>query len=122
MIDQSIEEIIDKFGYERRETYGFFENGEIKEIKYYSYIANKIFFNKLNKLQDLWNYKIIYVTYDKHYNLVITENEKMFNSFKEAIILINKEEKLLKVSMEVRAEKKEINLEKENKGNKTINT
>jgi len=122
MIDPSIEEIIDKFGYERRETYGFFENGEIKEIKYYSYIANKIFFNKLNKLQDLWNYKIIYVTYDKHYNLVITENEKMFNRFKEAIILINKEEKLLRVSMEVRTEKKEINLEKESKGNKMIST
>lgn len=120
MIDPSIEEIIDKFGYERRETYGFFENGEIKEIKYYSYIANKIFFNKLNKLQDLGNYKIIYVTYDKHYNLVITENEKMFNRFKEAIILINKEEKLLRVSMEVRTEKKEINLEKESKGNKMI--
>lgn len=122
MIDPSIEEIINEFGFERRETYGFFENGEFKKIKFYSFLTNKTFFSNLNKVKELGNYKILYITYDKKYNLVITENEKMFNRFKEAIILINKEEKLLKVSMEVRAEKKEINLEKESKGNKIIST
>lgn len=122
MIDPSIEEIIDKFGFERRKSYGFFENGEFKETKFYTTIINKYFFNKLNKVKDLKNYKILYVIHDKYSNLVITENKEKFNHLEEAIILINKKEKLLKVIMKVRGEAKEINLEKESKGNKMIST
>lgn len=122
MTDLSIEEIIDKFGFERRKSYGFFENGEFKETKFYTTIINKYFFNKLNKVKDLKNYKILYVIHDKYSNLVITENKEKFNHLEEAIILINKKEKLLKVIMKVRGEAKEINLEKESKGNKMIST
>ena len=122
MTDLSIEEIIDKFGFERRKSYGLFENGEFKETKFYTTIINKYFFNKLNKVKDLKNYKILYVIHDKYSNLVITENKEKFNHLEEAIILINKKEKLLKVIMKVRGEAKEINLEKESKGNKMIST
>ena len=122
MTNLSIEEIIDKFGFERRKSYGFFENGEFKETKFYTTIINKYFFNKLNKVKDLKNYKILYVIHDKYSNLVITENKEKFNHLEEAIILINKKEKLLKVIMKVRGEAKEINLEKESKGNKMIST
>lgn len=122
MTDLSIEEIIDKFSFVRRKTYGFFEDGTFKEIKFYSLIINKIFFIELNKIKDWKNYKILYVIHDEDSNLVITENKEKFNHLEEAIILINKKEKLLKVIMKVRGEAKEINLEKESKGNKMIST
>ena len=122
MTDLSIEEIIDKFSFVRRKTYGFFEDGTFKEIKFYSLIINEIFFIELNKIKDWKNYKILYVIHDEDSNLVITENKEKFNTYEEAIILINKEEKILKVTLEVRNEKKEIILEKESKGNKMIIT
>ena len=122
MTDLSIEEIIDKFGFERRKTYGFFEDGIFKEIKFYSLIINEVFFIELNKIKNFGDYKILYVIHDENSNLIVTKNKEKFNPCEEAIILINKKEKLLKIILEVRGKKKEINLEKENKGNKTINT
>lgn len=97
MTDLSIEELIKTLGFEQRDTYGFFENGEFKEIKFYRLIINGIFFNELNKIKDLGNYKILYVTYDNENKLLINEyNKYLYNDYKESIILVNKEEKLLK--------------------------
>lgn len=97
MTDLSIEELIKTLGFEQRDTYGFFENGEFKEIKFYRLIINGIFFNELNKIKDLGNYKILYVTYDNEDKLLINEyNKYLYNDYKESIILVNKEEKLLK--------------------------
>lgn len=97
MTDLSIEELIKALGFKQRDTYGFFENGEFKEIKFYRLIINGIFFNELNKIKDLGNYKILYVTYDNEDKLLINEyNKYLYNDYKESIILVNKEEKLLK--------------------------
>lgn len=97
MTDLSIEELIKTLGFEERDTYGFFENGEFKEIKFYRLIINRLFFNELNKIKDLGNYKILYVTYNNEDKLLIKEyNKYLYNDYKESIILVNKEEKLLK--------------------------
>lgn len=124
MTDLYIEEMIDKFGFERIETYGLFENGELKEIKYFNYLTNKFFISKVDKVKNLENYKFLYVTHDEEYNLIITENKILFNNYEQALILVNKREKLLKVIMKANSEevKQEINLEKESKGSKMIST
>ena len=97
MTDLSIEELIKTLGFEQRDTYGFFENGEFKEIKFYRLIINWIFFNELNKIKDLGNYKILYVTHDSEDKILINEyNKYLYNDYRESIILVNKEEKLLK--------------------------